>query len=148
MVYHVSNKKFVTKLVEPFFVAIFWPTLLLLASEVTGLPITEELYLNTILFSLLIFIITAAIDIRYIYIARKVKLELSFSGIEFHCHKKHLFFSWRQISLIKLIESKPGSRVLHILPDNENIDLTFLENNDQICAQVLFYCKEFNVEYE
>ena len=148
MVYHVSNKQFVTKLVEPFFVAIFWPTLLLLVSEVTGLPITEELYRNTILFSLLIFIITAFIDIRYICIARKVKLELNFSGIEFHCHKKHLFFSWHQITLIKLVESKPGSRMLHILPDNETIDLILFEDHEKIYSQVIFYCKQFNVNYD
>ncbi|MGE6149854.1 hypothetical protein D3C81_1472660 [compost metagenome] len=148
MVYHVSNKKFVTKLVEPFFVAIFWPMLLLLVSEVSGLSITEELYRNTVLLSFLVFIITAAINMRYIYVARKVKLELSPDGIEFHCHKKHLFFPWRQISLIKLVESKPGSRVIHILPDNESIDLILFADHEKIYSQVIFYCKQFNVNYD
>ncbi len=148
MVYHVSNKKFVAKLVEPFFIAIFWPTLLLLASKVTGLPITEDLYKNTVLFSLIIFIITALINTRYIYIARKIKLELNSSGIEFHCHKKNLFFSWHQISLIKLVESRPSSRVIHILPDNENIDLILFEDHEKIYSQVIFYCKQFNVNYD
>jgi hypothetical protein len=148
MVYHVSNKKFVTKLVEPFFVAIFWPALLLLVSKVTGLTITEELYRNTVLFSFLIFISIAAIDIRYIYIAKKIKLRLSFNGIEFHCHKKNLFFPWHKISLIRLVESKSGSRVLHILPDNENIDLILFENHEEICSQVMSYCKQFNVNYD
>ncbi|QSR45209.1 hypothetical protein HUI95_20260 [Aeromonas dhakensis] len=148
MLYHASNKKFVVKLVEPFFVAIFWPALLLLTSKITGLPITEDLYANTILFSLLIFIITMTINIRYICIARKIKLELNISGIEYRHHKKHLSISWHKISLIKLVESKPGSKVLYILPDNEDIDLTIFDDPEKIYSQMIVYCNKFNVKYE
>jgi hypothetical protein len=50
------------------------------------------------------------------------------------------------ISYQELVRTFP--RLIHILPDNESIDLILFADHEKIYSQVIFYCKQFNVNYD
>lgn len=148
MIYRVSNKKLITKLVEPFFVAVFWPVVISLTATLLGLPITQEVYNNTIIFSFIIFLIVLVVDILYVLRARTIELYLSSLGINFFYKKNEKMYFWNEISSIKVIKSKSKPQQLHILPVDEYIDVAAFDDSEKICLNIKSYCTINFIKFE
>ncbi|MCR9815655.1 hypothetical protein NB602_19025, partial [Vibrio parahaemolyticus] len=63
MVYHVSRKYILHKILEPFFIAFFWPFLICLTSQFANLDMSEELIYQVKIFTIIVFLITIVIAV-------------------------------------------------------------------------------------
>ncbi len=106
MVYHVSRKYILHKILEPFFTAFFWPFLIYLTSQFANVDISEELIYQIKIFTIIIFLITIVIAIINIYFLKNTVLVIDKNGIIYRVRDKVTKFTWTDLSRVEIYKSK------------------------------------------
>ncbi|WPK54295.1 hypothetical protein [Vibrio fluvialis] len=106
MVYHVSRKYILHKILESFFIAFFWPFLIYLTSQFANLDMSEELIYQVKIFSIIVFLIAVVIAVINVYFLKNTVLVIDKNGVVYRVRNKVFKFSWADLSRIKIYKSK------------------------------------------
>ncbi len=106
MVYHVSRKYILHKILEPFFIAFFWPFLIYLTSQFANLDMSEELIYQVKIFTIIVFLITIVIAVINVYFLKNTVLVIDKNGIIYRVRDKVTKFTWTDLSRVKIYKSK------------------------------------------
>ncbi|HCH4150749.1 TPA: hypothetical protein NKV88_004108 [Vibrio parahaemolyticus] len=106
MVYHVSRKYLLHKILEPFFITFFWPFSIYLTSQFANIGMSEELIYQIKIFTIIIFLITIVIAIINIYFLKNTVLVIDKNGIIYRVRDKVTKFTWTDLSRVEIYKSK------------------------------------------
>ncbi|TRN07411.1 hypothetical protein DM586_20595 [Vibrio fluvialis] len=141
MVYYVSRKYILHKILESFFIAFFWPFLIFLTSQFANLDMSEELIYQVKIFTIIVFFITIVIAVINVYFLKNTVLVIDKNGMVYRVRNKVLKFPWTHISRIKVYKSRGNIISIVLFPYKNKLRVYCFDRMDNFINDIERYGK-------